>query len=166
MSEPALTATEMLAWNDQAAANWHALIERNPQILTLPCDIYKPTREVAGLLQHVVAVELRYAQRLAGVEETPYEDVPSSPVAAIFAVHARALAMIRALLADPAYDWSIELTFNTISAGRLRATRKTILVHASMHSIRHYAQLATLVRHHGLAPGFPMDYLMMDAHPA
>lgn len=45
--------------------------------------------------------------------------------------------------------------------GVLRASRKTILVHALMHSIRHYAQLATLVRQHGVKPDWQMDYLLM-----
>jgi hypothetical protein len=35
-----------------------------------------------------------------------------------------------------------------------------------MHGIRHYAQLATLVRQHGVAPDWPMDYLFMGARRA
>jgi uncharacterized damage-inducible protein DinB len=73
------------------------------------------------------------------------------------------MALVRGILADPAYDWAEELEFTTRRAGTLRATRKTILVHALMHGIRHYAQLATLVRQQGVAPGWPMDYLFMGA---
>ena len=46
--------------------------------------------------------------------------------------------------------------------GLARASRKTVFFHAMMHSIRHYAQLATLVRQHGFKTSFPMDYLAMD----
>jgi uncharacterized damage-inducible protein DinB len=35
-----------------------------------------------------------------------------------------------------------------------------------MHSIRHYAQLATLVRQHGFQPTWPMDYLFTAAQCA
>jgi uncharacterized damage-inducible protein DinB len=31
-----------------------------------------------------------------------------------------------------------------------------------LHSIRHYGQLATLVRREGIKPNWAMDYLMMD----
>ncbi len=34
------------------------------------------------------------------------------------------------------------------------------------HGIRHYAQLATLVRQHGVTPDWPMDYLFMGARRA
>jgi uncharacterized damage-inducible protein DinB len=36
-------------------------------------------------------------------------------------------------------------------------------VHVLMHSIRHYAQLATLMRQHGIKPDWPGDYLFMQA---
>jgi len=31
-----------------------------------------------------------------------------------------------------------------------------------LHAVRHYAQLATLARHHGVKPDWPMDILMLD----
>ena len=76
------------------------------------------------------------------------------------------MEMLRGLVADPAYDWDEELEFKTRSIGVLRASRKTILIHALMHGIRHYAQLATLVRQHGVAPDWQMDYLLMGARRA
>jgi uncharacterized damage-inducible protein DinB len=45
----------------------------------------------------------------------------------------------------------------------LRATRRTILMHLLTHSIRHYAQLATLTRKQGVAPDWSMDYLLFAA---
>jgi uncharacterized damage-inducible protein DinB len=165
MSDLALTAEEILAWNDGMAAQWKALAESHAELLGLPCDIYH-AGTVAKLLQHIVAVELRYTQRLAGDTETPYEEVPFGSAEEIFSVHDRALAGIRALLADSVYDWSVELEFNTISAGRLRASRKTMLFHMLLHSVRHYAQLATHIRQQGFSAGFAMDYLTMGAKPA
>jgi uncharacterized damage-inducible protein DinB len=43
----------------------------------------------------------------------------------------------------------------------MRASLKTNYFHAMLHSIRHYAQLSTLVRQHGHKPAWPGDYLMM-----
>jgi uncharacterized damage-inducible protein DinB len=40
---------------------------------------------------------------------------------------------------------------------------RTILLHALLHAMRHYAQLSTLVRQAGFATGFASDYLLMDA---
>ncbi len=36
MTQPALTAEEVLAWLDKTSTNWCALIEEHPEILNLP----------------------------------------------------------------------------------------------------------------------------------
>jgi uncharacterized damage-inducible protein DinB len=115
---------------------------------------------VGQLLQHIVAVETRYAQRLAGVTETPYDAIPYSNAAEIFGAHEAAIAGIRAELAIGG-DWDAKMEFQTLTMGRARATRKTVFFHCLLHSIRHYAQLATLVRQHGFKTQAPMDYLLM-----
>ena len=70
------------------------------------------------------------------------------------------MKMYRELLAS-GLDWDGKFDFVTRSMGPMRGSRKTILFHALLHAIRHYAQLATLVRQHGIKPGWQMDYLMM-----
>jgi uncharacterized damage-inducible protein DinB len=159
-----LSAEKLLAWNDVTAQRWHDFILANPAVFTLPSDI-RNSSTVADTLQHIAAAELRYAQRLASLPESAYEDVPKDSVGMILATHHQAFSLIRQLLADPAYDWSSELAFKTLSAGDLRSSRETILLHLTFHSIRHYAQLATLVRQHGYKPTWPMDYLFMGAQP-
>jgi len=161
----AIPADSLILWNDQSAQHWRDFLIANPGLLKVPCDIGRATT-IAQLLQHIVAVELRYAQRLASQPESDYADVPYDSPEAIFATHTRTLEIIRTLLADPTYDWSHEIEFQTISAGRLRASRRAILIHLLMHSIRHYAQLSTLVRTHGFKPTFPGDYLFVDAKHA
>lgn len=128
----------------------------------MPCDI-RGSHSVADLLQHIVAVELRYAQRLHGIKESPYEDVKNRSGEQLYASHDNAMALVRDALTFPEIAWDDVLQFTTISAGTLTATRRVILVHMMMHSIRHYAQLATLVRQHGVQPGWQMDYLFMSA---
>ena len=158
----ALTGEEMLAWNEHTTAGWRKLVTEQPEILTLPCDIYT-AKTVGELLQHIVALEQRYAERIAGVAETPYEQVKFGSAEEIYATHDRAVEMLRAMLADAEFDWEKALEFQTISSGRLRSTRRTVFFHALLHATRHYAQLATLVRQHGVKPGFMMDYLIMGA---
>jgi uncharacterized damage-inducible protein DinB len=159
-----LSAENLLVWNEATARRWRDFILANPVILALPCDIRNSTT-VADTFRHIVAVELRYAQRLSGLPESPYEEIPKDSINSLFAAHTLAFEMVRNLLAQPTYDWSTELTFDTISLGRLRASRETILLHLTLHSIRHYAQLATLVRQQGFQPTWPMDYLFTAAHP-
>jgi uncharacterized damage-inducible protein DinB len=156
---------KLLAWNDTTTQKFRDFVVANPAVFTLPSDIRNSTT-IADTQQHIVAVELRYAQRLAGLPESPYEDVPKSSIDELLATHNSALKIINQLLADETYDWSHELTFETITLGPLRASREAILLHLTMHSIRHYAQLATLVRQAGFKPNWPLDYLFMDAQRA
>lgn len=161
----ALTGEELMAWVDKTATEWQKLLEAHPHLLAVPCAI-REVKTVGELLQHIVAVQLRYAERLAGLPETAYEAIPYGTVAELYATHVRSMALWRQLLADPANDWAEEVEFTTRSIGTLVSSRKTIFVHALMHSIRHYAQLATLARQHGVAPQWQMDYLLMGARPA
>jgi uncharacterized damage-inducible protein DinB len=163
MSEAALSADEVLAWLEKTSNNWRSLIEAHPEILSMPCDVMG-VGTVGGLLQHIVAVEVRYAQQLGGLPMTEYAEIPFDTAAAIYATHERAAEMFRKQLAGGA-DWDEKVEFKTRSMGMLRATRKGVLFHAMLHAIRHYAQLATLVRQHGINPGWQMDYLMMVVEP-
>jgi uncharacterized damage-inducible protein DinB len=160
-----ISVDKLLTWNDATTQRWRDFILANAAVLTLPSDI-RNSSSVADTLQHIVAVELRYAQRLSSLPESPYESLPKDSIDSLLATHTQALELIRNLLDDPTYDWSTELTFDTISLGRLRTSRETILLHLTLHSIRHYAQLATLVRQHGFQPTWPMDYLFVAAQRA
>jgi uncharacterized damage-inducible protein DinB len=164
MAQPVLTAEETIAWLEKTSSNWRALIEAHPEILDMPCDVMG-TGTVGGLLQHIVAVEVRYAEQLSGLPPTEYAAIPFDSAAAIYATHGRAMTMLRGLLAAGG-DWDATFEFVTRSMGPMRSSRKTVLFHALLHGIRHYAQLATLVRQHGIKPGWQMDYLSMDMERA
>jgi len=158
----ALTGEELLAWTDKTAEQWRKLLEAHPHLLALPCDV-AGVKTVGELMQHIVAAQLRYAERLSGSAATAYEDIKYGTAAELFATHAQAMELFRQLIADPDYNWSEEGEFVTRRGGTLIASRKTFFIHALTHGIRHYAQLATLVRQHGVTPDWPMDYLFMGA---
>ena len=160
MPMPHLSAEEVLAWLEKTSTEWRALLEQHPELLGLNCDI-AGVNTVGGLLQHIVAVELRYAERLAGLPATDYANIPFDSVAAIYATHDRAIQLFRQELARDV-NWDERIDFVTRSMGAARASRRAVLFHAMLHAIRHYAQIATLVRQAGVKPGWPMDYLFMD----
>ena len=161
----ALTVDELMAWVERTSAGWRGLLKEHPEALAIECDIMA-TGSIAKLLQHIVAVELRYAQRLAGMPESHYEETVFGTTDEIYSTHEQAMKIFRELIVTPEFNWEQPVTFATRSAGTLKASRRTVLVHTLMHSIRHYAQLGTLVRQHGIKPDWPMDYLFMGAQPA
>ena len=159
MSEPVLTAQDVLGWYETTSDHWRKFLTENPAILAISCDIAGAST-VAQLMQHIVAVELRWAERLARIPETSFEQVPYDSVDALYATHDRATAVIRQVLAADT-DWDQIIDFQTRTYGPARASLKTILFHDLLHSLRHYAQLGTLVRQHGYKPTWQGDYLFM-----
>ncbi|ACO34647.1 DinB family protein [Acidobacterium sp.] len=160
-----MTAAELIAWNDATARQWRDLCLATPAILDAPCDV-AGTGTCSGLLRHLSITELRYAELLAGLPAGDYNQVPANTSEQIFAIHDHAVAVLRTLVEDPTIDWAQKIEFPTITAGRRLASRRAILFHAMLHSIRHYAQLGTAVRRAGFEHSLKMDYLLMDSEPA
>jgi hypothetical protein len=113
MTQPFLTAEEILAWNDKTAQGWRQLLTSHPELLTQPCDIAE-TKTVAQLLQHIVAAQLRYAERLAGLPISDYDAIPFDSVESIYATHDRAIAIFQQLVASD-INWHEPLEFTTRS---------------------------------------------------
>jgi len=145
-----ISLEELLAWSDESAHHWKNHFETNPAVLELPCGINN-TANVQALARHVWGAELRWSQRLTGLAETEFTD---GPLDALFAMHTKAMELFRDLLAERAESWdqSYELKFDWLPAEERHVSRRKIALHALIHSQRHYAQLATLVR----VAGFPV----------
>lgn len=158
MSLPGISGEELKAWVENMASEWRQLLAAHPEAMAISCDI-RETTNVAGLLQHIVAVELRYAQRLNDQPETAYEDIPSDSVESIYATHDRAMALLDRLKDRDEAFWNESITMTTRKGGTIRAQRRIVYAHLLLHAVRHYAQLATLLRRHGIAPGWHMDFI-------
>ncbi len=160
MSQAGLSGEQMLAWHQTTVAGWKLLVERSPEVLLVPCDVYG-VNDLRGLLHHIAVVQLRYAERLAAEPESSYDKI-GMDAAAIFAAHDRADELMAGRLRDTGFDWETRQEFETITWGRVSSSRAAMLAHALLHSIRHFAQAAMLARQAGYKPEFPMDYLAMD----
>ncbi len=158
----ALTSEELIAWVEETSTRWHKLLVRHREALALPCDVMD-TGTVAALLQHIVAVELRYAQRLCSLPPSDYANIRMDSADALYATHATAMALLLGILNRTDDFWAERIELVTRSHGTLHASRRGVMVHMLMHSVRHYAQLATLLRQHNIKPDWPMDYIFMDA---
>lgn len=163
MSLCALSCDDLLGYNRALAEKWQRWFMPNEAALEAPCDIMN-TGTVRLLVQHIFAVELRYAQRLLGDEITQYEQLPIATVAELFAIHTQAAekyAQFLKIATGPMMDEVLEM--QTRSAGMVRASRRTVFVHALLHSVRHWAQLATIVRQAGYPALGWQDYLFFGA---
>lgn len=159
-----ISLEELLAWNDESSNFWKGHLDANPQLLELPCDI-GGVANVQGFVRHIWGVELRWNQRLAGLPVSTNEAIPSGPLNALFDLHSQASAIFRRLLNSPEESWEqpYVLEMNSVSPEIGTITRRKVALHALLHSQRHWAQLATLVRKAGFPSGFKGDLLFSPA---
>ena len=163
-TEIGISLAELLAWNDEAAHNWKSHLETNPALLEVACDI-GGVANVQQFVRHIWGVELRWAQRLAGLPVSPNEEMPGGPLEALFGLHIKAVKEYRTLLDDPVVNWDEKMTldFSWLPPEARTVSRRKIAAHALFHSHRHYAQLATLTRTAGFPAQFRGDLLFSSA---
>ena len=161
-SLPSAPIAALFAWRDYETAQWRSWFEANPQALGFPAgDGTMDT--IRGVVRHIVAVEMRYGQRLLGEPASDWSEFKQQSAAELFAAGDEARAKIDRYLAT-ATETSLSetLTFPTRTAGTVSATRRKILVNVVTHGARHWAQVTTLVRLGGIRASWPHDLLGVE----
>lgn len=107
------------------------------------------------------SVELRWAQRVAGLPVTDRKEMPQGPLDALFNFQLEAMRIARTLLGDSSWNWeeTMELEFSRVPADLRVVSRRKAMAHMLFHSQRHWAQMATLTRSAGCPSGFRGDLL-------
>jgi uncharacterized damage-inducible protein DinB len=155
---------ELLRFNEQETGRWHQFLAKHDSaILDLEIDL-AGGGTVRDVLLHIFAVELKYAERLSGSALTKLSDLPTGTIDEIFGIAATAYGKLRNYLKTASdADVNGKITFPTLSAGEQTATRRKVLGHALVHSLRHWAQLTTEMRRRGYKAEWHHDFLFTDA---
>lgn len=104
---------------------------------------------VGALIRHIFSSELRYAQRIAGVPLTDTTVVAIDDPNALFLLGAVARASFLGIIEHlPAAQWIEPFEFSLFDS-TVRATPRKVVLHVLTHEIRHWAQVATLLRLQG-----------------
>ena len=153
----------MLEANERETERWKQWFSGQPAaLLDVPMNIAL-AKNVREFLLHIFAVELRYAERLLDREVTPYEAHSTNSAADLFAVGERARQLYREYLEGATDDdLTVILEFPTRTAGVLRSSKRKMFVHAMLHGVRHWAQMATALRSAGYATDWQHDFLFSD----
>ena len=164
-----LSFGELLDYCAEENNHWRDFFKQHPDALALPADI-AGTKTVREVVLHIVAVQMRYAERLLNMPITEYETLAArlaegkpgqgKPGEELFALSRKSLEDLRSFAIaanDP--DWDGLLTFPTRSAGELTASRRKIFIHALLHGVRHWAQLSTHLRQKGYKQDWMHDLI-------
>ncbi len=157
-----LSFGELLDYASEETTHWRDWFRKNPKALDLACDI-AGAKSVRGVVLQIIAVQMRYAERLLNQPITEYSELESKSAEELFALAHKSAEDFRSFAVaanDP--DWDGTLSFPTRTAGTITASRRKIFVHALLHGVRHWAQLATFLRQQGYKQDWQHDFIFSD----
>ncbi len=139
---------------------WHDWFAEHPAAWAVPFATGRMAT-IGGVAMHIFAVELRYAQRLLDQAVTDWEDFRQTSIEDVFGVGDNARAqLVQFLTTAPEAELDRVLTFQTLSAGLISASKHKIASNLFLHGIRHWAQVATVLRQMGFGDQWSHDLLL------
>ena len=149
-----VTSTEHHRWRD-----WFL---EHPKAWAVPFATGRMAT-IGGLVLHIFGVELRYAQRLLDQEVTAWEEFRQTSIDEVFELGDNARGqLVHFLTTAPEKELDRVLTFQTLTAGTISATKYKIASNIFLHDIRHWGQIATVLRQNGFVDQWPHDMLLSD----
>ena len=109
---------------------------------------------VGEVVKHIFSAEKRYIERLSDEPLTDTASIPNDNLEALFEFGQRSRQALKDFIESyPAPSWDSLKDFEFVSWS-LKATPKKIVIHVLTHEIRHWAQIATMLRFNGFTGDF------------
>jgi uncharacterized damage-inducible protein DinB len=156
----ALTYKTLLELTSTEHHRWHDWFIEHPKAWGVPFATGRMAT-IGGVVHHVFGVELRYAQRLLDQDVTSWEELRQTSIEDVFELgdHARG-QLVHFLSTAPEKELDRVLTFQTLTAGMVTASKYKIASNIFLHDIRHWGQIATVLRGNGFADQWAHDMLL------
>ena len=139
---------------------WHDWFIEHPKAWAVPFATGRMAT-IGGVVMHIFAVELRYAQRLLDEEVRQWEDFRQTSIEDVFELGDQARGqLVHFLTTAPEAELDRVLTFQTLTAGLVSASKYKIASNVFLHGIRHWAQVATVLRQNGFGDQWSHDMLL------
>ena len=155
----------LLEYTDWERQKWHeSLLQRGDRILLTSTGANSDTRfeTVGDLIRHIFSAEKRYVERLSDKPLTDTGSISTEKIEVLFNLGQESRKALREFIeALPAQQWDAPREYMMMNHP-IRATPKKFIIHVLLHEIRHWAQIATLLRQNGLKGDFH-DFLFSPA---
>jgi len=152
-----LTLEDLMDYTDWERQKWHDwLRQHGDDVLKISAGPHGDGRftTVGDLVRHIFSAETRYIDRLSDHPLTDTASIPNDNIEALFQFGERSRKQLREFLETfPAQKWDVPED-HKLGNHMLTLTPRKIVVHVVLHEIRHWAQIATLLRLNGLCGEF------------
>jgi uncharacterized damage-inducible protein DinB len=156
----ALSYKTLLELTSTEHHRWHDWFVEHPDAWATPFAAGRMAT-IGGVVLHIFAVELRYTQRLSDREVTAWDDFRQTSIEDVFELGDNARGqLVLFLTTAPEKELDRVLTFQTLTAGTVSASKHKIASNIFLHDIRHWGQIATVLRQNGFADQWPHDFLL------
>jgi uncharacterized damage-inducible protein DinB len=117
-------------------------------------------KTVADLIKHIFAAEIRYIQRFKGESLTPYNQIPSDNAEELFDFGYESRAVFKEFVNKPR-DWTQSYEFSILDF-QIKAPVRKFIIHVLIHEVRHWAQVALLLRQAGYEDLGDHDFIISE----
>ncbi len=158
-----ITIEELLRYTDEERARWENWFAENSEDLLSTPIAGDRQNTIGSLIVHIFGPELRAVQRLRGEVLTDYHGRPGTTLAEVFGFGIATRQALRGYIFQvSASDWNRVVDFS-LGPNHARATVRKIVTASLIHEVRHWAQIASLVRERGFVPPEDHDLLTSAA---
>jgi uncharacterized damage-inducible protein DinB len=152
-----LSVNDLIEYTDWERSIWREFLRRRGDgILKIGVGSNGDGRfqSVGDLVRHIFSAEERYLDRLNGREPTDPSHVASDSVEALFDFGIQSRKHLQEFIATfPTERWDEEMELKLMNS-TIRATPRKIIFHVLIHEVRHWPQVATLLRLNGIVAEF------------
>jgi uncharacterized damage-inducible protein DinB len=155
----------LLEYTDWERQKWReSLRQHGDRILLTTTGANSDARfeTVGDLIRHIFSAEKRYVERLSDKPLTDTSSLPTEDIEVLFKFGQESRKALREFIDTlPAQQWDAPRDY-VMTNHAIRATPKKFIINVLLHEIRHWAQIATLLRQYGLK-GDLHDFLFSPA---
>ena len=152
-----LSLNDLMDYTDWERQKWHDWFRQHgAEVLKVSAGPHGDGRfkTVGDLMRHMFSAEKRYIDRLSSRPLTDAATIPNDDIEALFQFSQQSRKDLREFVESfPAQQWDVPQNHKLMN-NVLRVTPRKIVVHILLHEIRHWAQIATLLRLNGLVDDF------------
>lgn len=155
-----IDVNDLLTYTDWQREKWRSILRQHREALRVGAGPNGDGRfnTIGDLIKHIFSAEKRYIDRLSNRALSDPSLIPSDDVEAVFSFGEQSRRDLTHFIDSlPAEAWDIAEEHNMFGH-KLRLTPRKIVVHVVLHEIRHWAQVATLLRLNGTRSEF-QDFL-------
>jgi uncharacterized damage-inducible protein DinB len=162
-----LSVEDLIEYTDWERTKWREFLRaRGDEVLKIGVGSNGDGRfqSVGDEVRHIFSAETRYIDRLSEREPTDTSRVASDRVEVLFEFGAQSRRQLKEFVATfPAERWDEDMELKLMNS-TIRATPRKIVVHVLMHEIRHWPQIATLLRLNGVVAEL-RDFILSPVVP-